>query len=109
VAEDHCFRSRLHQRHRVRQAEAPAVSHPWTKPFKHCTKGIGIWRWASNDDCGTEPDEPDVVMACCGDIPTKESLAAVEILRLEFPHLKIRFVNVVELFALTQPGEHPHG
>ena len=75
----------------------------------HVAKGIGIVRWASNDDRGTEPDDPDVVMACAGDIPSKETLAAVEILRREIPHLKIRVVNVVKLFALTQPTEHPHG
>ena len=75
----------------------------------HVAKGIGLWSWASNDDSGTEPDEPDVVMACAGDIPTKETLAAVEILRREIPHLKIRVLNVVKLFALTSPSEHPHG
>jgi len=75
----------------------------------HVAKGIGLWGWASNDDCGTEPDEPDVVMACAGDIPTKETLAAVEILRREIPWLKIRVLNVVKLFALTRPNEHPHG
>ncbi|MFO8237380.1 MAG: phosphoketolase family protein, partial [Prochlorococcaceae cyanobacterium] len=61
----------------------------------HVAKGIGLWSWASNDDCGTDPDEPDVVMACAGDIPTKETLAAVEILRREIPRLKIRVLNVV--------------
>ena len=71
----------------------------------HCTKGIGIWRKASNDE-GTEPD---VVMASAGDIPTKEALAAVGLLRENFPSLKIRFVNVVDLFKLTPSSEHPHG
>ncbi|MFQ6538593.1 MULTISPECIES: phosphoketolase family protein [Aphanothece] len=75
----------------------------------HVAKGISIVRWASNDDCGTQPDDPDVVMACAGDIPSKETLAAVEILRREIPQLKIRVLNVVKLFALTQPSEHPHG
>ena len=75
----------------------------------HVAKGIGLWSWACNDDCGTDFDEPDVVMACAGDIPTKETLAAVEILRREIPSLKIRVLNVVKLFALTTPGEHPHG
>ncbi|MCP9826260.1 phosphoketolase [Synechococcus sp. EJ6-Ellesmere] len=75
----------------------------------HVSKGIGIVSWASNDDCGTDPDEPDVVMACAGDIPSKETLAAVEILRREIPQLKIRVLNVVKLFAMTQPSEHPHG
>ncbi len=71
----------------------------------HCTKGISIWRQASNDE-GTEPD---VVMACAGDIPTKEALAAVVMLREYFPNLKIRFVNVVDLYKLVPSSEHPHG
>ena len=75
----------------------------------HVAKGIGLWRWASNDHGEHGPDEPDVVMACAGDIPTKETLAAVEILRREIPGLRIRVLNVVKLFALTQPSEHPHG
>ncbi|MFO0014962.1 MAG: phosphoketolase [Synechococcaceae cyanobacterium] len=75
----------------------------------HVAKGIGLWSWASNDDCDINPDEPDVVMACAGDIPTKETLAAVEILRHQIPYLKVRVINVVKLFALTDPNEHPHG
>ena len=75
----------------------------------HVAKGIGLWDWASNDDDGTEADEPDLVMACAGDVPTKETLAAVSILRREIPKLKVRVLNVVKLFALTQPSEHPHG
>jgi xylulose-5-phosphate/fructose-6-phosphate phosphoketolase len=71
----------------------------------HCTKGVGIWRKASND----EGQEPDVVMACAGDIPTKEALAAVVLLRQDFPKLKIRFVNVVDLYRLVHSEEHPHG
>ncbi|MFO7031459.1 phosphoketolase [Limnospira fusiformis CCALA 023] len=77
--------------------------------IKHCTKGIGIWEWASNDDCGKDPDIPDVVMASCGDVATRESLAATAILRSEFPELKIRFINVVDLFKLQPNTEHPHG
>ena len=77
--------------------------------IKHCTKGIGIWDWASNDDCGKEPDHPDVIMACCGDVATKEALAATAILREEFPDLKVRFINVVDLFKLQPEEEHPHG
>ena len=73
--------------------------------IKHCTKGIGIWDWASNDD----GSEPDVVMASAGDIPTKEALAAVVMLREHFPALKIRFINVVDLYKLTPSTEHPHG
>jgi xylulose-5-phosphate/fructose-6-phosphate phosphoketolase len=73
--------------------------------IKHCTKGLGIWDWASNDD-GVEPD---IVMASAGDIPTKEALAAVVLLREHFPELKIRFINVVDLYKLTSPSQHPHG
>ena len=73
--------------------------------IKHCTKGIGIWDWASSDNGA----EPDMVMACAGDIPTKEALAATVILRENFPTLKVRFVNVVDLYKLTPPSEHPHG
>jgi xylulose-5-phosphate/fructose-6-phosphate phosphoketolase len=76
---------------------------------RHVAKGISIIRWASTDDLGIEPDEPEVVMACAGDIPTKETLAAVEILQREIPTLRIRVINVVKLFALTEPKEHPHG
>lgn len=71
----------------------------------HCTKGIGIWRRASND----EGQEPDVVMACAGDIPTKEALAAVVLLRQDFPKLKIRFINVIDLYRLVHSEDHPHG
>ncbi|HNV88770.1 MAG TPA: phosphoketolase family protein [Methylotenera sp.] len=73
--------------------------------IKHCTKGVGIWEWASND-AGAEPD---LVMACAGDIPTKEALAATLLLREHFPQLKVRFVNVVDLYKLTPNSEHPHG
>ncbi|HQT00379.1 MAG: phosphoketolase [Hydrogenophilales bacterium 16-64-46] len=73
--------------------------------IKHCTKGIGIWEWASND-AGVEPD---VVMASAGDIPTKEALAATVLLREHFPDLKVRFVNVVDLYRLSPASEHPHG
>jgi xylulose-5-phosphate/fructose-6-phosphate phosphoketolase len=76
---------------------------------RHVAKGISIIRWASTDDLGVELDEPEVVMACAGDIPTKETLAAVEILQREIPTLRIRVINVVKLFALTEPKEHPHG
>jgi xylulose-5-phosphate/fructose-6-phosphate phosphoketolase len=73
--------------------------------IKHCTAGIGIWGWASSDRGG----EPDVVMACCGDVPTLETLAAVSILREHFPELRVRVVNVVDLMTLQPPSEHPHG
>lgn len=73
--------------------------------IKHCTSGLGIWEWASNDEGG----DPDVVMACCGDVPTLETLAAVKLLRQQFSDLKIRVINVVDLMTLQPPGEHPHG
>ena len=73
--------------------------------IKHCTKGLGIWEWASND----RGIEPDVVMVGCGDIPTKEALAATALLRENFPDLKIRFINVVDLFRMASESEHPHG
>ena len=74
------------------------------KRSQHCTTGLGVWKWASNED-----GEPDVVMACCGDVPTMEALAAVTLLRERVPDLKIRVVNVVDLMALQPQSEHPHG
>ncbi|MEM0978938.1 MAG: phosphoketolase family protein [Cyanobacteria bacterium P01_H01_bin.58] len=106
---DHCFRSVDYVNVIISDKQKHLQYLPMDEAVKHCTKGIGIWAWASNDDCGTEPDIPDVVMACCGDIPTLESLAATAILREEFPYLKVRFVNVVDLFKLMSEGEHPHG
>jgi xylulose-5-phosphate/fructose-6-phosphate phosphoketolase len=102
---DHCLRSR----HYVNVVIAGKYQAPqWLTmdaAAKHCTAGIGIWDWASNDDgC-----EPDVVMACCGDVPTLETLAAVSILREHLPELKVRVVNVVDLFKLQPCNEHPHG
>lgn len=73
--------------------------------IKHCSSGIGIWEWASNDKDG----DPDVVMACAGDVPTLETLAAVNILRQKIPELKVRVVNIVDLMALQPDTEHPHG
>jgi xylulose-5-phosphate/fructose-6-phosphate phosphoketolase len=73
--------------------------------IKHCAKGVGIWNWASND----QDAEPDVVMACAGDVPTLETLAAVDLLRRHFPELRIRVVNVVDLMTLQPETEHPHG
>ena len=102
---DHCIKSRNYVNVMV------ASKHPrpqWLtmdQAVKHCTQGIGIWDWASND----QGEEPDVVMACCGDTPTLETLAAVTILRKELPELKIRVVNVVDLMKLQPHTEHPHG
>ena len=102
---DHCIRSRNYVNVIV------ASKHPrpqWLtmeQAVKHCTQGIGIWQWASTD----EGEEPDIVMACCGDTPTLETLAAVTILRDAFPELKIRVVNVVDLMRLQSAEQHPHG
>ncbi len=102
---DHCLRSR----HYVNVIVAGKQPSPqWLdmeSAVKHCTAGLGIWKWASND----EGSEPDVVMACAGDVPTLETLAAVEMLRQYFPELKIRVINVVDLMALQPQTEHPHG
>ncbi|BAC88938.1 phosphoketolase family protein [Gloeobacter violaceus] len=102
---DHCLRSR-HYVNVVVAGKQPALQYlDMDAAIKHCTKGIGIWDWASND----QGVEPDVVMACCGDIPTLETLAAVDILRQNFPDLKIRVINVVNLMKLQPESEHPHG
>ena len=106
---DHCFRSVDYINVIIADKQKHLQYLSMDEAIKHCTKGVGIWDWASNDDCGVEPDEPDVVMACCGDIPTMESLAATAILREECPQVKVRFVNVVDLFKLVSEGEHPHG
>ena len=102
---DHCLRSTNYINVIVAD-KAPHLQYlEMDAAVKHCTKGIGIWDFASND----AGSEPDVVMACAGDIPTSESLAAVAILRERCPELKIRFVNVVDLFRLMPAEEHPHG
>jgi xylulose-5-phosphate/fructose-6-phosphate phosphoketolase len=102
---DHCLRSR----HYVNVVVAGKHPLPqWLtmdEAIVHCTQGIGIWPWASNDQDG----EPDVVMACCGDTPTLEVLAAVSILREHLPELKVRVINVVDLMRLQSASEHPHG
>ena len=102
---DHCLRSR-HYVNVVVAGKHPAPQ--WLTmdaAVAHCTAGIGIWTWAGNEQGG----EPDVVMTCCGDVPTLETLAAVSILREHLPDLKIRVVNVVDLMKLQPPREHPHG
>lgn len=102
---DHCLRSRQYV-NVIIAGKQPALQYlTMDAAIKHCSEGIGIWKWASNDQ-GTEPD---VVMACAGDVPTLETLAAVEILRQQFPDLKVRVVNVVDLMTLQPPSEHPHG
>jgi xylulose-5-phosphate/fructose-6-phosphate phosphoketolase len=102
---DHCLRSR-HYVNVVVAGKHPAPQ--WLSmdaAVKHCSEGIGIWQWASNDQRG----DPDLVMACAGDVPTLETLAAVSILRREMPDLKVRVVNVVDLMKLQPTSEHPHG
>ncbi len=106
---DHCLRSTDYVNVIVADKQKHLQFLSMEDAIKHCTKGIGIWEWASNDDRGKEPDIPDVVMACCGDVATMEALAATAILREEFPELKVRFVNVVDLFKLQPETEHPHG
>jgi xylulose-5-phosphate/fructose-6-phosphate phosphoketolase len=102
---DHCLRSR----HYVNVVIAGKYLAPqWLSmddAIEHCTTGIGVWKWASSD----QGNEPDVVMACCGDVPTLETLAAVSILREYLPDLKIRVINVVDLMKLQPQSEHPHG
>jgi xylulose-5-phosphate/fructose-6-phosphate phosphoketolase len=102
---DHCLRSRDYVNVIVADKQEHLQYLNMEDAVTHCTKGIGIWDWASSDD----GEEPDVVMACAGDIPTMESLAAVAILKEHFSDLKIRFVNVVDLFRLMPATEHPHG
>ncbi len=102
---DHCLRSRNYVNVIVAGKQPEAQWLDMDAAIKHCTAGIGIWEWASNDAGG----DPDVVMACCGDVPTLETLAAVKILREHFPELKIRVVNVVDLMTLQPRSEHPHG
>jgi xylulose-5-phosphate/fructose-6-phosphate phosphoketolase len=102
---DHCLRSR-HYVNVVVAGKAPAPTYlSMDDAIAHCTRGIGIWEWASNDG----DHEPDVVMACCGDVPTLETLAAVSLLRARLPDLRIRVVNVVDLMRLESDSEHPHG
>ncbi len=102
---DHCLRSR-HYVNVIVAGKQPALNFlSMEDAILHCTRGLGVWGWASNDEGG----EPDVVMACCGDVPTLETLAAVSILREQLPDLKVRLVNVVDLMRLQPPSEHPHG
>jgi xylulose-5-phosphate/fructose-6-phosphate phosphoketolase len=102
---DHCLRSRNYV-NVIIAGKHPGLQYlDMDSAIKHCTKGIGIWDWASNDFGG----DPDVVMACAGDVPTLETLAAVDILRQKFSDLKIRVVNVVDLMTLQPQSEHPHG
>jgi xylulose-5-phosphate/fructose-6-phosphate phosphoketolase len=102
---DHCLRSRNYVNVIVagKQPELQWLDMP--SAIEHCTNGIGIWEWASNDNNA----EPDLVMACAGDVPTLETLAAVDLLRQHFPDLKIRVINIVDLMTIQPSTEHPHG
>jgi len=102
---DHCLRSRNYVNVIVAGKQSAPQWLNMDAAITHCAAGLGIWPWASNDHGG----EPDVVMACCGDVPTLETLAAVELLRAAFPRLKVRVINVVNLMKLQPQREHPHG
>jgi xylulose-5-phosphate/fructose-6-phosphate phosphoketolase len=102
---DHCLRSRDYVNVIVAGKQPAPQWLTMEQAIKHCTAGVGIWEWASNDQGG----EPDVVMACCGDVPTLETLAAVDLFRRYLPELKIRVINVVDLMTLQPQREHPHG
>jgi len=102
---NHCLRSENYINVIVSDKQMHLQYMDMDAAIKHCTKGIGIWEWASNDEGG----EPDLVMACAGDIPTQEALAATVLLREAFPDVKIRFINVVDLFRIQPSSEHPHG
>ncbi|MCA1576903.1 MAG: phosphoketolase family protein [Acidobacteria bacterium] len=102
---DHCLRSRNYV-NVIIAGKQPALQYlSMDEAIKHCSEGIGVWSWASND----QGSEPDVVMACCGDVPTLEALAAVDLLNQHFPELKVRLINVVDLMTLQPQTEHPHG
>ncbi|MDK2744529.1 MAG: phosphoketolase family protein [Nitrospira sp. BO4] len=102
---DHCLRSRNHVNVIVAGKQSAPQWLNMNEAIAHCTAGIGIWAWASND----KDSEPDIVMACCGDVPTMETLAAVSLLRRYLPDVKVRVVNVVDLMKLQPPAEHPNG
>lgn len=102
---EHCLRSRNYINLTICGKHDEPQWLSMDEAITHCTKGLGIWKWASNDDGG----EPDVVMACAGDVPTLETLAAVSILRKGLPQLKVRVVNIVDLMRLEPGTEHPHG
>ena len=102
---DHCLRSR-HYVNVIVAGKQPALDYlSMEDAVIHCARGLGVWEWASNDD----GEEPDVVLACCGDVPTLETLAAAAILREQLPDLTVRVVNVVDLMRLQPSSEHPHG
>src|SRR5260370_12466367 len=102
---DHCLRSRNYVNVMV-AGKQPALSYlSMEEAIAHCTRGLGIWDWASTD----EGREPDVVMACAGDVPTLETLAAADLIRKHLPEVALPLVNVVDLMRLQPPAEHPSG
>ena len=102
---DHCLRSR-HYVNVIVAGKQPALNYlTMEEAVEHCTRGLGIWEWASNDG----DQKPDVVMACAGDVPTLETIAAVALVRQHFPELRVRVVNVIDLMRIEPPEEHPHG
>ena len=102
---DHCLRSRNYVNVVVAGKQSSPQWLDMESAVKHCTAGVGIWEWASNDN----GNDPDLVMACCGDVPTLETLAAVKLLNMFVPELKVRVINIVDLMKLQSPSEHPHG
>ena len=106
---DHCLRSRNYVNVIVAGKQPQLNYLSMDDAIAHCTRGIGIWEWASNDCDDTGTGEPDLVMACAGDVPTLEALAATALVREYFPNLSVRFVNVVDLMRLQPDTEHPHG
>ncbi len=102
---DHCLRSHNYVNVIVAGKQPELQWLDMEAAIRHCTAGVGIWEWASNDEGG----DPDVVMACCGDVPTLETLAAVKILRRHFPELRVRVINIVDLMTLQPERDHPHG
>src|SRR5208282_4720335 len=102
---DHCLRSANYINVIIADKQVHLQYLDIDAAIAHCTKGAGVWSWASND----ENAEPDIVMASCGDVPTMESLAATALLRQHLPDVKVRFVNVVDLAKLVPNTEHPHG
>ena len=106
---DHCLRSRNYVNVIVAGKQPAPQWLDMDAAVKHCSAGLGIWQWASNDQTGDQSKGPDVVMACCGDVPTLETLAAAQLLNGYFPELKVRVINVVNLMKLQPRSEHPHG
>jgi xylulose-5-phosphate/fructose-6-phosphate phosphoketolase len=102
---DHCLRSRNYVNVVVAGKQPAPVWLTMEEAIEHCTAGLGIWEWASND----KGSDPDVVLACCGDVPTLETLAAVDLLRQYAPEVKVRVINIVDLMKLQPESEHPHG